>query len=128
MRSALPLVMLLGVLQVHVAAQEAADDKKVYKRGVENVQITINVAGKAGAPPKPLTQADFQLTENGVRQTITTFMVSQLSPTTRYVVGYTSTRPSVRRKIEVRVKGFKKPITKSIPPDGNDGIVFSFGK
>ena len=110
------------LLASHLAfAQNAADGtvkRQTFRSGVEAVEVVINVMGKDGAPPKTLARDDFRLTENGVEQMITAFLEEHPSSTmTRFTVGYTSSHADIVRKIEVRIRGFRKRIKLTFQPE-----------
>lgn len=93
-------------------------ERQTFRSGVEAVQVVINVKGKDGEAPKVLKQEDFRLTENGIEQTLTQFLAEQPSPTmSRFTLGYTSSSPKIVRKIEVKVRGFRKRITRTLQPE-----------
>lgn len=123
-----PVFILFVVLAGSGSAQQADIETKTYRSDVEMVQVAINVSGKDGAAPKALVQSDFSLTENGVAQVITVFLVEQPSPTTsRFTLGYASKASQTnRKKIEIRIRGFKKPITRTLSPAKLPGTLFHF--
>jgi hypothetical protein len=109
---------LLVVCGHHVSAQDARVERQTVRSGVEAVQLVINVKGKDGEAPKVLKREDFRLTENGIEQTLTQFLAEQPSATmSRFTLGYTSSTPKIVRKIEVKVRGFRKRITRTLQPE-----------
>ncbi len=59
------------------AATGAARQQPVFRTSVEGVSVTVSVR-KGGAPVAGLTAADFQVSDNGVPQKISTFTVEAL--------------------------------------------------
>ena len=117
-RPTLAAAVLLVVVGHHVSAQDAHVERQTFRSGVEAVQFVINVMGKDGKAPKALKREDFRLTENGIEQTLTQFLAEQPSATmSRFTLGYTSSSPKIVRKIEVKVRGFRKRITRTLQPE-----------
>ncbi len=56
-----------------VAVQHAQQAAPVFRSGVEYVQVDARVIDDTGEPIRGLTQADFQITEDGAPQKISTF-------------------------------------------------------
>jgi hypothetical protein len=115
------LLVLVGVILSCACmgyAQDGSVPQQTFRSGVEVVEVVINVMGKAGDEPKKLQQQDFRLTENGIEQALTTFAVDHPSATVaRFTLGYSSSSSRIVRKIEVRIRGFRRKIKRTLQPD-----------
>lgn len=102
-----------------VVLRSQAPEPQVFREGVEAVHVTIHVSGRNGRPPRLLQRSDFRVSENGKEQAITVFASEQLSESTRvFTIGYTSRTPATtKRKVEVRIRGFRKRITRTLEPE-----------
>jgi hypothetical protein len=100
------------------SAQDTSRAQPTFRSGVEVVEFVINVMGKAGETPRKLAREDFRLTENGIEQMLTTFAVEHPSATVaRFTLGYSSMSPHIARKIEVKIRGIRRKITRTLHPD-----------
>jgi hypothetical protein len=99
-------------------AQDGSVDRQTFRSGIEAVEFVINVMGRAGDAPRKLQREDFRLTENGVEQPLTTFAIDHPSATVaRFTLGYSSSGARVVRKIEVKIRGIRRKIRRTLQPD-----------
>jgi VWFA-related protein len=72
----IPVLIGVGVVTLAIGAQ-AAQQQPVFRSGVDGVSVTVSVR-KGNAAITGLTSKDFELRDNGVVQTISTFAVEAL--------------------------------------------------
>lgn len=75
MRMKMPILVavLLGTTVVHGQQPSVQRDSRTFRTGVEAVDIDVRVLDEQGNPVRNLTRDDFELFENGSRQTIQVF-------------------------------------------------------
>jgi hypothetical protein len=99
-------------------ARDGSADRQTFRSGVEVVEFVINMMGKPGEPLRKFQREDFRLTENGVEQPLTSFAIEHPSATSaRFTLGYSSSSASVVRKIEVKIRGVRRKIKRTLKPD-----------
>jgi hypothetical protein len=104
--------MLILLLYLSLLGQ-SPEVRTIVKSGVEVRTMTITVHGNLGRPPRRLIQEDFTVFENGVRQPISLFVKNTDDPKApRYQIGYpvTPSAPGDKKRIEIRIRGFRKKI------------------
>lgn len=73
-------VLALAMSAVVVAQQTPPRQTPVFRGGITIVPLTVTVLGKNGKPVTDLTQSDFTVLEDNVKQEIRTFATTELKP------------------------------------------------
>lgn len=76
LKSGLSVVAIF--ISAAVAVQHAQQQRAQFRAGVEYVQVDVRVADDKGEPIRDLSQADFDVTEDGAPQKISAFSVVDL--------------------------------------------------
>ena len=76
LKSGLTVVAIF--ISAAVAVQHAQQQRAQFRAGVEYVQVDVRVADDKGEPIRDLSQADFDVTEDGAPQKISAFSVVDL--------------------------------------------------
>jgi VWFA-related protein len=90
----LSLLLLLASSPLAAAQKPPAEDRFEETSEVVAVEVPVNVVGRDGQPVRGLTAADFEIFDQGDRQTITDFEVIDLS----------SSEPETRRMDTQRIE------------------------